>query len=163
MPHFVNEQTRAKQVIRQPLAAGLVCIFLLLSGCVEIGTSTRGRPSRETADYPSYPTSRRVDSWEADRLRRVTIPLIQAMDHPCRLNEVRVGVVDQNEINAANAGNCQFYVTMGLISTRSIFSAALAIRKRSWSIPLAGFGGFPEPEVEDFFPRTRPSMSGSPH
>ena len=115
MPHFVNEQTRAKQVIRQLLAAGLVCIFLFLSGCVEIGTPTRGRPSRETAGYPSYPTSRRVDSWEADRLRRVTIPLIQAMDHPCRLNEVRVGVVDQNEINAANAGNCQFYVTMGLL------------------------------------------------
>src|SRR5438105_14618126 len=98
MPHFVNEQTRAKQVIRQPLAAGLVCIFLLLSGCVEIGTSTRGRPSRETADYPSYPTSRRVDSWETDRLRSVTLPLIQAMPHPCRLIEVPAGAADQNQL-----------------------------------------------------------------
>jgi Zn-dependent protease with chaperone function len=37
------------------------------------------------------------------------------MDRPCRLNEVRVGLIDQNEINAANAGNCEFYVTTGLL------------------------------------------------
>jgi predicted Zn-dependent protease len=37
------------------------------------------------------------------------------MDRPCRLNEVRVGLIDQKEINAANAGNCEFYVTTGLL------------------------------------------------
>jgi predicted Zn-dependent protease len=43
------------------------------------------------------------------------VPLIEAMDRPCRLSEVRVGVVDEREINAANSGNCQFYVTTGLL------------------------------------------------
>ncbi len=43
------------------------------------------------------------------------VPLLRSMDHPCRLEDVRVGVSSQNEINAANAGSCQFLVTMGLL------------------------------------------------
>jgi predicted Zn-dependent protease len=41
------------------------------------------------------------------------------MDHPCRSDEARVGVMNQSEINAANAGNCEFYVTMGLLRRAS--------------------------------------------
>lgn len=37
------------------------------------------------------------------------------MDRPCRAEQVRVGIINQNEINAANAGNCEFYVTAGLL------------------------------------------------
>jgi predicted Zn-dependent protease len=37
------------------------------------------------------------------------------MDHPCPAEEVQVGVVDQSEINAGNAGGCQFVVTAGLL------------------------------------------------
>ena len=47
------------------------------------------------------------------------VPLVQAMDKPCRLDQVKVGIINQNEINAANAGNCQFYVTMGLLRRAS--------------------------------------------
>ncbi len=47
------------------------------------------------------------------------VPLLQAMDHPCPLERVRIGIVNENEINAANAGNCQFYVTMGLLRRAS--------------------------------------------
>ncbi len=43
------------------------------------------------------------------------MPLLQAMDHPCRADQARVGIINQSEINAANAGNCEFYVTMGLL------------------------------------------------
>ena len=43
------------------------------------------------------------------------VPLLQAMDRPCRLDQVRVGIANQDEINAANAGNCEFYVTAGLL------------------------------------------------
>ena len=43
------------------------------------------------------------------------LPLLQAMDHPCRTDQVRIGIINQNEINAANAGSCEFYVTMGLL------------------------------------------------
>lgn len=47
------------------------------------------------------------------------VPLIQGMDKPCRIDQVKVGIINQDEINAANAGNCQFYVTMGLLRRAS--------------------------------------------
>ena len=47
------------------------------------------------------------------------VPLVQAMDKPCRLDQVKIGLINQNEINAANGGNCQFYVTMGLLRRAS--------------------------------------------
>ena len=90
-----------------------------LSACV---VATGPAPSRRAPaprdEYsppsPAY-SSRRVDSYDADRLRRVMIPLLEAMDHPCRVDQVRVGIINQTDINAANAGNCEFYVTMGLL------------------------------------------------
>jgi len=95
----------------------LLLLAAAMSACVAVGPapSTRRAP-RE--DYPTPPPSssaRRVDPYEAERLRRVMVPLLQAMDHPCRVDQVRVGIINQNEINAANAGNCEFYVTMGLL------------------------------------------------
>jgi len=64
-------------------------------------------------------TSRRVDSWQAERLRRVMIPLIQAMDRPCPVDKVGVNIVNESEINAANAGQCTFLVTSGLLNRAS--------------------------------------------
>lgn len=43
------------------------------------------------------------------------VPLFRGMNHPCRVEQARVGIINQDEINAANAGNCEFYVTMGLL------------------------------------------------
>ena len=112
MPLVVNKRTKAKGVMTGLFTAGLVFIVFQLSACVEIATSPGPRASRDSSPYPS---SGRVDSRDADRLRRVMIPLVRAMDRPCRIDDVRVGIIDQNEINAANAGSCEFYVTMGLL------------------------------------------------
>ncbi|HLN86323.1 MAG TPA: M48 family metallopeptidase [Candidatus Limnocylindrales bacterium] len=85
-------------------------------------------PSRRTpreqysAPAPTYSSSssgRRGDSSDGERLRRVMVPLLQAMDHPCRADQARVGIINQSEINAANAGNCEFYVTLGLMRRAS--------------------------------------------
>jgi Zn-dependent protease with chaperone function len=43
------------------------------------------------------------------------IPLLDAMDHRCRRDEVQIAVSSESEINAGNAGNCQFLVTAGLL------------------------------------------------
>jgi predicted Zn-dependent protease len=43
------------------------------------------------------------------------VPLIKAMNRPRPLNEVRIGIVADPEINAANAGGGEFYVTTGLL------------------------------------------------
>jgi Zn-dependent protease with chaperone function len=43
------------------------------------------------------------------------LPLIQHMNKPLPLNQVRVGILDDPKINAANAGGGEFYVTTGLL------------------------------------------------
>jgi Zn-dependent protease with chaperone function len=46
-------------------------------------------------------------------------PLFRGMTRPCRVDQARVGIINQNQINAANAGNCEFYVTVGLLRRAS--------------------------------------------
>lgn len=88
-------------------------MFVMLAGCV---LDTAPPPSRrgpvERSASSSYD---RVNPREADRLRQVMIPLLRAMDHPCPRENVQIAVSSDSEINAANAGNCQFLVTAGLL------------------------------------------------
>ena len=92
---------------------GLLLGSVILSGCVLDTAPPPGRRSPvERSASRSYD---RVNPSEADRLRRVMIPLLQAMDHPCRRDEVQIAVSSDTEINAANAGSCQFIVTAGLV------------------------------------------------
>lgn len=92
---------------------GCLLASVMLAGCV---LDTAPPPSRrgpvERSASRSYD---RVNPGEADRLRQVMIPLLDAMDHRCRREEVQIAVSSDNEINAANAGNCQFLVTAGLL------------------------------------------------
>ncbi len=90
-------------------------VALIAAGCVAAASPSRRAP-REGV-YSS--TSRRVDSWQAERLQRVMVPLLRAADHPRRLNEVRIGIVEDSDINAANAGGGEFYVTTGLLERAS--------------------------------------------
>lgn len=92
---------------------GLVLAFIAVSGCVldAVPPST----PRLSEERPASRSYGRVDRREADRLREVITPLIRAMDHPCPLDQVRVEISRDNEINAANAGNCHFIVTSGLL------------------------------------------------
>jgi predicted Zn-dependent protease len=43
------------------------------------------------------------------------MPLMRATNTPRRLNEIRVRVIDDPNINAANAGGGEFQVTTGLL------------------------------------------------
>lgn len=52
---------------------------------------------------------------EAARLQRVMGSLIRAMDHPLPLDQVRVGIADDPNVNAASAGSGRFMVTTGLL------------------------------------------------
>ena len=73
------------------------------------------RACRGRAYEASPYTNRQSEYRTPERLRGVMLPLIRAMDHPCPLEEVRISVVDQSEINAGNAGGCQFLMTAGLL------------------------------------------------
>ena len=50
-----------------------------------------------------------------ERLRRVMIPLLRGTNHPERMNEIRVKIVADPNINAGSAGGGQFLVTSGLL------------------------------------------------
>jgi predicted Zn-dependent protease len=93
------------------MVVGLVLVVELLSTPVMGGErSFRGRAYKA----PPY-TSLQSEYRTPERLRGVLLPLIRAMDQPCPLEEVRLSVVDQPEINAGNAGGCQFLMTTGLL------------------------------------------------
>ena len=96
-------------------------IATIAAGCA-VPTSSGGSASpspttrgpEENGRRPTAST-RRVDPAEAERLQRVMVPLIRAMNNPIPLNKVKVGIMDDAAINAANAGGGQFFVTTGLL------------------------------------------------
>ena len=99
----------------------LLLAGVALSACVAVGPAPSGRraPREEYPSPPPSSPSRRSDSYELDRLRRVMVPLFRGMNQPCRVDQTKVGIINQDEVNAANAGNCEFYVTVGLLRRAS--------------------------------------------
>jgi predicted Zn-dependent protease len=104
-----NRASRARRILT---ATGLVLSLSLVSEPLMGGTRNfrTGRYDERTGT-----PSRRSEPGQVDRLRSVMIPLINAMDRPCPADEVQVSILDQSEINAGNAGGCQFLVTTGLL------------------------------------------------
>ena len=51
-----------------------------------------------------------------DRLRYIMVPLLRVTNHRVPLEQVRLSIVDDPAINAASAGNGQYYVTTGLLN-----------------------------------------------
>ena len=97
----------------RPFVAGLAALVLV--GCA--GPTAGPAPGPSSTTTPSSPVAgaRPVSGRDAERLQRLMAPLIRAMDHPHPLNQVKVGIMDDAHINAANAGGGEFYVTRGLL------------------------------------------------
>jgi predicted Zn-dependent protease len=68
---------------------------------------------------PQAPDIRQVSPQQAQRLSRVMTPLLAAMNNPKSPRDVYIGIIDDPQINAANAGGGQFYVTTGLLQKAS--------------------------------------------
>lgn len=91
---------------------------LLLTGCALESTSPPSAARRtETPPPPasSQSSQKSVDPAQVERLKKAMIPLLQVMDKPRPPSQVKVGIMDDPQINAANAGNGEFYVTTGLL------------------------------------------------
>jgi predicted Zn-dependent protease len=100
-------------VMRRPI--WIVLTLLLLSGCVEVVTgSGNGEPAAQSS-------ARTVpfDGRQAERLKRTMVPLLQATNKRGSASQVRIGLIDDPSINAANAGGGEFYVTTGLLDKAS--------------------------------------------
>jgi Zn-dependent protease with chaperone function len=102
--------------------AQLLAISTLAAACTVSTTGT----AREPTAPASQPTrsARTVDASQAERLRRVMVPLLAAMDHPRQPGQVKLGIVDDPHINAASAGNGEFYITTGLLEKANDFQLA---------------------------------------
>ena len=97
----------------RPFIIGLAVVTLTACAAPAAGpTSSPAPPSQRTTSTTS---TRPVDARDAERLQRAMLPLIRAMDHPISVSKVKVGIMDDPHINAANAGGGEFYVTRGLL------------------------------------------------
>jgi len=98
---------------------GALVAAILLGGCAFETASTAPTSGRTTrpapAGTPPTASQKTVDPAQVERLKRAMIPLLQAMDKPKPPSQVKVGIIDDPSINAANAGNGEFYVTTGLL------------------------------------------------
>ena len=95
--------------------AYLFTVLIVASGCAVESTS---QPPTNPAPRAEAPAARTValDPAQAERLKRTMVPLLKVMDHPRPPNQVKVGVIDEPDINAASAGDGEFYVTTGLLT-----------------------------------------------
>jgi len=90
-------------------------LMVLAAGCaVQSAGPTESRQPQPTGGNPT-PSSKKVDPAVVERLQRVMIPLVAKMNNPRSSGEIKIGIMDDPHINAASAGNGEFYVTTGLL------------------------------------------------
>jgi predicted Zn-dependent protease len=109
--------TTSRRFWKMPIAVAMSLMFLLV-GCAS-GTSQRTGTGDPAASSQPEPSNRQIDARQAERLQRVMSPLIKNMNHPLQPNKVRVTLLEDPQINAANAGGGEFYVTTGLLEKAS--------------------------------------------
>ena len=95
-------------------AASLLVLPLVFAlGCAV--ETTTAPPRSSSQDAARTPNIKPLDPSQTARLQRIMIPLLRAGDKTRSLKEIRVGVIEDPNINAANAGGGVFYVTTGLL------------------------------------------------
>jgi predicted Zn-dependent protease len=85
---------------------GAILIVAYVTGCAVVSS---GPPE------PQAPDIRQVSPQQGQRVYRIMAPLLAAMNNPKNPKEVYIGILDDPQINAANAGGGQFYITTGLL------------------------------------------------
>jgi predicted Zn-dependent protease len=104
-------------VTRTIALAALLAFTTACSVATDGGAQPSGSPS--TGNGAPRPSTTRLDPAQAERLQRVMVPLLKGMNRPLQPSQVKVGVMDDPSINAANAGSGQFLVTTGLLQKAS--------------------------------------------
>jgi predicted Zn-dependent protease len=93
--------------------ATALSLSIIVTGCA-VETS-KGPTGPSQPQSTAGPSARQLDPRQQERLKSVMIPLLQKMNNPIPQNQVRIGLLDDPNINAANAGGGEFYVTSGLL------------------------------------------------
>jgi Zn-dependent protease with chaperone function len=102
---------------RWPTIAIVAVSLMLTGGCVEgVAQAPQPAPQPQPQQQTQAPQpAAKLDPAQVNRLKAILPPLLQKMDRPIPLNEVKVGILNDPHINAANAGGGEFYVTVGLL------------------------------------------------
>ena len=105
--------------IRSMTAVAAVSLAALLTGCAGLVSDGGSASPSQTSRQPQpsapqqAPSTRAVDPQQAERLKRVMLPLVKAMNKPPA--QIKIGFMDDSHVNAASAGGGEFYVTRGLM------------------------------------------------
>ena len=91
--------------IARTFSAGLLALLLVAPPAYSFRTD---RSSRES-------NNPRLEQ-QMDRVRRVMLPLLRVTNHRLPVDDIRVSILDNSEINAASGGDGQYYVTRALLS-----------------------------------------------
>ena len=91
----------------------LATIAGLIGGCAVESSNPTPAPRAEAP--AQRPVQTKIDTAQGERIKRIMLPLIAAMDRPRDLKQIKVGLMDDPSINAANAGNGEFLITTGLL------------------------------------------------
>ena len=100
-----------------------LAMFLALSvaGC-SVGTTTGQTGSSGptstggSSSTRSSQTAAQITPEQAARLKAAMVPLLSVMDNQLKPGQVKIGIIGDDHINAANAGKGEFYVTTGLLA-----------------------------------------------
>jgi predicted Zn-dependent protease len=102
--------------MKTTLVALLAALSLAAACAAPVSSPSPSSSGGSTTPTASAPRSTaRIDPAQAERLKRVMLPLVQAADNKRPLNQVKVGIVDDDHINAGSAGEGQYIVTTGLL------------------------------------------------
>lgn len=86
----------------------LCLVLLILTGCAVSTGGASGKGEQKVGTKP-------LSAAQAQRLQQIMTPLIQAMNKPLPLNQVKITLLDDPQVNAGNAGGGNFLVTTGLL------------------------------------------------
>jgi predicted Zn-dependent protease len=100
----------AQKIKRTAAAMAFLVALGLCNTSAAASMSGRGHRFNDTPQ----PSQRHAAS-QVERLRRIVVPLIRATDHPARMNELRIRIVENGSVNAGSAGGGQFMVTTALL------------------------------------------------
>lgn len=100
-------------------SAFLPALILLTLGMAACTIEGVGAPPSSQAQAAEGPKTVRLSTAQAERLQRIMTPLIQHMNKPLPKERVKITVLADPEINAANGGGGDFYVTSGLLDKAS--------------------------------------------
>jgi predicted Zn-dependent protease len=92
-------------------------LALSLTACVaDDGQAQSPKPQPQA--QPEMKTVQ-ITAAEQQRLKNVMAPLLQHMNKPMPVDQIKIAVVEDDHINAANAGGGNFMVTTGLLKKAS--------------------------------------------